>query len=86
MTETEISAKIRELMALGILPSEAPLIERSAPSPENWKTRTVVSGPLKDPCSICGDPGPQVAYFYVAGQVVRVHAACDAVWQQERKT
>ena len=27
--------------------------------------------------------GPRVSYFYVAGEVVRVHAACDAVWMQE---
>ena len=26
---------------------------------------------------------PQVSYFYSAGLVVRVHAACDAIWTQE---
>jgi hypothetical protein len=28
--------------------------------------------------------GPQAEYFYIAGHVVRVHAACDALWKQER--
>jgi hypothetical protein len=32
---------------------------------------------------ICADEGPQIS-FYVAGQVVRVHAACDAVGKQEQ--
>jgi len=43
-----------------------------------------VGGPLHEPCTICGEPGPQVQYFYVAGQVVTVHAACDRLWKQER--
>ena len=41
---------------------------------------------LHGPCTICDEPGPQVQYFYVAGQVVRVHAACDALWRLERET
>jgi hypothetical protein len=28
--------------------------------------------------------GVKGAYFYIAGQVVSVHAACDALWKQER--
>ncbi len=27
---------------------------------------------------ICGEAGPQGSYFWLAGLVVRVHAACDA--------
>ncbi len=40
----------------------------------NRKTRSLIGDPLQEPCTICGDEGPQVSYFYVAGQVVRVHA------------
>ena len=44
-----------------------------------------MSAPLvKEPCTICAEVGRQVSYVYSAGLVVRVHAACDAVWKQER--
>jgi hypothetical protein len=43
-----------------------------------------VGGPLHEPCTICGGPSPEVQYFYIAGLVVRVHAACDVLWQLER--
>ena len=56
MSAADLRAKIRELMASGLLP---------------------------EPCTICGEPAPQVQYSYIAGQVVRVHAACDALWQLE---
>jgi hypothetical protein len=75
MTDAELRTKIRELMASGVLPSGPPLIERS-------RTRSVVKNPLPEPCTVCGEPGPQVSYFYLAGLVVRVHAACDARLQR----
>jgi hypothetical protein len=77
MTQAELRTKIRELMASGVLPSGPPLIERP-------RTHSVVKNPLPEPCTVCGEPGPQVSYFYLAGFVVRVHAPCDALWQQER--
>jgi hypothetical protein len=43
------------------------------------KSRILIGSPLHEPCTICGEPGPQVQYFYIADQVVRVHAACDAL-------
>jgi hypothetical protein len=53
------------------------------------RTKIVVSRtPLKVPCSICGEEGPQTSYLYPSGrpsgQVIRVHAACDALWKEER--
>jgi hypothetical protein len=36
-------------------------------------------------CLACGEPDPMVTYSYVDGRVVRLHAACDAVWLQERE-
>ena len=44
-----------------------------------------MGGPLHEPCTICGEPGPQIQYFYIAGLVVSVHAACDALWKRERE-
>jgi putative transposase len=58
-------------MASGVLPSGPPLIERP-------RTHTVVNNPLPEACTVCGEPGPQVSYFYLAGLVVRLHASCDA--------
>ena len=31
------------------------------------------------PCLICGEPDALVGYFWVAGRVAYLHAACDAV-------
>jgi hypothetical protein len=47
-------------------------------------TQGDLGGPLLEPRTICGEPGPQIQYICIAGQVVRVHAACDTVWKQGR--
>ena len=73
-------------MTSGALPGGPPLMEKLVPGQRDTPTRIFVSNPLPEPCTICGEPGPQVSYFYLVGQLVRVHAACDAVWQQERAT
>ena len=83
-SDDDLRAKIRELIASGVLPGDPPLIERPANDLPNGRTRSLIGDPLREPCTICGDEGPQVSYFYVAGQVIRVHAACDAVWKQEQ--
>jgi hypothetical protein len=87
MTDLERRAKIRELIASGALPDDPPPIERPAPAstPGNARSRILIGGPLHEPCTICGGPGPEVQHFYIAGQVVNVHAACDALWQLERR-
>jgi hypothetical protein len=86
MGDTDRRTTIRELMASGVLPHESALSERpaSTSTPRNWPSRVLVGGPRHEPCTICGGPGLQVQYFYVAGQVVTVHAACDGLWKQER--
>jgi hypothetical protein len=87
VTDAELRAKVRALMASGVLPADPPPITR----PEPWSTlgnkrsKVLVGGPLHEPCTICGEPGPQVQYFYIASQVVSVHAACDVLWKQERE-
>jgi hypothetical protein len=47
--DAELRAKVRELMASGVLPSGPPLIERP-------RTHTVVNSPLPEPCTVCGEP------------------------------
>ena len=86
MTAPDIHAKIRELIASGVLPNEPAPITREVPPPMPGKrsARTRIGGSHQEPGTICGEPGPQVQYFYIAGKVVSLHAACDAVWKQER--
>lgn len=81
MTEPELRTKIRELMASGALPNDTPSIERRGALAD-----LAVRNPLPAPCTICGEPGPQVALFYLAGRVVELHAACEAAGKLERET
>ena len=69
MIQAELRAKVRELIALGVLPADPPPITRPAPTstPGRTPSRTLIGGPLHEPCTICGEPGPQVQYFYLAG-------------------
>jgi hypothetical protein len=87
MDAADVRSKIRDLMASGVLPEEPPPIlgypsSWSAPGSKRW--RMLIGWNLRGLCTICGEPGPQVEYMYVGDKVVRVHAACDALWQQER--
>ena len=88
MDAAELRMKIRELMVSGALPEEPPPIGGPASwsTPGSKRTRMLIGWHLHGPCTICDEPGPQVQYFYVAGQVVRVHASCDALWRLERET
>ena len=82
MTVAELRARIRALMASGELPSEAPSIERRG---GEESARFALQDPAREPCAICGEPRTQVALFFTGGLMVRLHAACEAVWKQERQ-
>ena len=70
-------------MASGALPSDLPSIaHRGAGAEADIRFAARHLSPKL--CSVCGDPDPQAALFYTGGLVVRVHAACEAIWQQER--
>ena len=85
MTDAKLRAKIRALMATGASPSESPSIERRGAEEAESGARFAVLNPSpQEPCAICGEPRTQVSLFYMAGLVVRVHAACEALLQQER--
>jgi hypothetical protein len=88
MTAPDLHARVRELMASGVLPESPPPITRPAPwsTPGNKRSKILVGGKLHEPCTICGEPGPEIQYFYIAGLVVSVHVACDALWKREHET
>jgi len=63
--------RIGELMTAGVLPSGRTLIERA-------REHIAINDALPEPCTVCGEDSPKVAYFYMAGLVVRLHAALCA--------
>ena len=81
---SDLRAKIRELMASGTLPSSPPVIERAGRASEGERGRMTVDSPRPEPCTICDEAGPTISYFWPGGLMIRVHAACDALWKQER--
>ena len=81
--DAELRVRIRALMAAGDLPTEAPSIERRG---GEESARFALQDPALEPCAICGEPRTQVALFFTGGSLVRLHAACEALWKQERAT
>ena len=84
MNEREIRERIRDLMVAGVLPPT--LVDSSLVS----ETGRGVPGQVHvgtldlESCAVCGDRGPQVSYYYPGGQILRFHAQCDLLWQEER--
>ncbi len=77
MTDTQLRTRIRALVASGGLPDEPPVVH-DAGHGFGW-----FRGPAA-PCLVCGEQEPTVAYSWPGGRVAHLHAACDAVWKQER--
>src|SRR5712691_6979474 len=67
MTEAELRAKIRALMASGDLPREVPSIERRGAEAGGFAAQNL--SPRQ--CSVCLELDPQIALFYAAGRAVR---------------
>lgn len=84
MTEREIRERIRELMVTGALPrtlADSSLVSesgRAVPAQVHVGTIDLES------CAICGQPGPELSYYYPGGRILRFHAYCDLLWQEER--
>jgi hypothetical protein len=79
VTDQSARAKIRALIESGILPDMPPIVTSIAHG-------QIVRGQESDErCLICGNADPQVSYTYSNGRIIRLHAACDAIWQQERE-
>ena len=77
MTHEQLRARVRELIASDDLPNEPPVVQNAGPGFGNFKSGS--------PCLICGEPDAMVGYFWTGGRVAYLHAACDAVWMQERE-
>ena len=82
MDHSELRARIRQLMASGDLP--APLGDKRHPGQAVRVTRTVIGRSTLEPCLICGEAAPMIFYTYANRKIVRLHAACDALWHLER--
>lgn len=84
MNEREIRERIRELMMAGALP---PTLANSSLVNETGRgvaPQVHVGTVDLESCAICGQPGPQLSYYYPGGQMLRFHAFCDLLWQEER--
>ena len=84
MSEAARRARIRELMASGALPPQPPQAEKVIRGQGLRLTRTIVGRPTREPCLICGEPDPMLAYTFSDGRVVHLHGACDKLWRLER--
>jgi hypothetical protein len=84
MSEREIRERIRALMVAGGLPpalADSSMVSesgRAVPAQVHVGTVDV------ETCAICGQPGPQLSYFYPGSPILRFHAYCDLLWQEER--
>ncbi len=85
MREEELRARIRELLRSGELPRALPAAQKVVPGSPSRIAQIQVGRVAGAACLACGEPDPMVTYSYPDGRVVRLHAACDAVWQQERE-
>ena len=83
MDQIELRVRIRLLMASGELPPGPPLADKIPPTQVVRLTRILIGRVTRGPCLICDDPGPNVSYIYADRKVIRLHAACDALWQQQ---
>jgi hypothetical protein len=84
MDHDELRARIRQLMASGHLPPVLTLPDVILPGRAVRVRRVVIGRSTLDPCRICGEPDPMVSDIYTDRRVVRLHAACDALWRLER--
>ena len=84
MDHSELRTRIRLLMASGELPPGGSLADKILPGQVVRVTRVVIGRSMWEPCLICGEADPVVSYTYAGRKVVRLHAACDALWSQER--
>jgi len=86
LSERMLRAKIRDLMAAGILPrlrSDGSLVDESGRAVPG--RRHVGPADLAASCIVCEDLGPQVSYQAPHGLVLHLHVTCDTLWQEEQR-
>ena len=84
MNKWDIRERIRELMVTGALPpalADSSLVSESG---RGEQAQVHVGTVDLESCAICGQPGPQLSYYYPGGRILRFHAYCDLLWQEER--
>ena len=74
----------RQLLDGGDARGEWLALVRSEPGVGPLVPTTVIATEPDALCSLCDDYGPRVAYHQPGGQVLRLHAACQAIWLEER--
>jgi hypothetical protein len=70
-------------MASGELPPGPPLEDKILPGQVARRTRMLIGPATQGLCLISDEPKPNVSYPYADRKVIRLHAACDALWQEE---
>ena len=83
MDQVELRVRIRLLMASGELPSGPPLTDKIRPAHVARLTSIITGEGWRGSCLICDEPGPDVSYAYADWKIIRLHAACDALWRQQ---
>ena len=82
MDQIELRVRIRLLMASGELPPGPPLADKILSAQVARLAKIVIGRATRGPCLICDEPSPNVSYTYADRKVIRLHAACDALWQE----
>ena len=80
-----LRAKIRDLMASGILPrvqADGSLVDEAGRPIPGQRHVSLVD--LSAACIVCEDPGPQVLYEAHLGVVLHLHVKCDTLWHEEQ--
>jgi hypothetical protein len=84
-TEHILRAKIRDLMASGMLPrvqADGSLVDVSGLAVAGERH----VGPAdRSACTVCGDSNPRVSYQAPHDVVLHLHVKCDMLWQEERR-
>jgi hypothetical protein len=81
---SELRQHARRLLDGGDVPGERLALVRSEPGIGPRVPTTVIAPEPDALCSLCGVYRPRVAYHQPDGQVLRLHAACQAIWLEER--
>jgi len=69
MTDAQLRARARELMAAGVL----------------FEPAISVGGVPGTACAACGGADHGMFYRYPRGEIVRMHSSCRSLWRLERE-
>jgi hypothetical protein len=81
---SELRQRARQLLEGADARGEWLALFRSEPGVAPLVPATVIATAPDALCSLCDDYGQGVAYHQPGGRVRRLHAACQAIWLEER--